>query len=133
MTNELLSPIPKVIAPPARVPAWAWILIPTVALIALIAVFAFGDPLALFKSSVPPVEDLTVERIVVTPGGFRVTVVNGGAAETTIAQVMVDDAFWQFEIAPGPTLPRLGHATITLAYPGSKPSRTSSSSSPSPA
>ena len=39
---------------------------------------------------------------------------NGGAADTTIAQVMVDDAFWQYEISPGPTLPRLGRATLTL-------------------
>jgi len=117
MADELLSPAPKVAAPLGRIPAWVWILIPTVALIALMAVFAFGDPLAIFKSAVPPVENLTVERIVVVPGGFRLTVMNGGAAETTIAQVMVDNAFWQFQVSPGSALPRLGRATITLAYP----------------
>src|SRR5436190_12978364 len=96
---------------------WLWVVIPLLALAALLAVFAFGDPLRFFKSKVPPVEDISFERIVVTPGGFKATIINGGAAASTIAQVMVDDAFWDFEITPGLTVPRLGHATLTIKYP----------------
>jgi zinc transporter, ZIP family len=96
---------------------WLWVVVPLLALAALLAVFAFGDPLRFFKSEVPPVEDISFERIVVTPDGFNATVINGGAAESTIAQVMVDDAFWDFEISPSVTLPRLGHATLTIKYP----------------
>jgi zinc transporter ZupT len=30
---------------------------------------------------------------------------------------MVDDAFWSFTVSPGPTLERLGRATVTISYP----------------
>ncbi len=96
---------------------WLWIVLPCLALVALLAVFVFGDPLRFFKSKVPPVEAISFERIVVTPDGFKATIINGGAAASTIAQVMVDNAFWDFEISPSLTLPRLGHATLTIKYP----------------
>ena len=35
----------------------------------------------------------------------------------TIAQVTVDNAFWNFSIVPAATIPRLGRATITIPYP----------------
>ena len=44
-------------------------------------------------------------------------VVNGGPDPVTIAQVQVDNAYWDFTIAPGNELPRLGHATIQIPYP----------------
>jgi len=100
----------------AGLPLWFWIVMPAVALVALVWVFAVTNPAAIFVSSVPPVEDLSVQRIVVVPEGFRVTVFNGGAVDTTIAQVLVDDAYWYFTIAPSATLPRLGQAIITIPY-----------------
>lgn len=106
--------------PPARAtswPTWAFALVPLVLLAGLLAAFALGNPLALFKSDLPPVEDLNVQRVVVTPDGFRLPVVNVGPAPVTISQVMVDDAFWEFEIEPSPTIPRLGSATISVVYP----------------
>jgi zinc transporter, ZIP family len=97
-------------------PFWFWIVLPAVALVALVWVFAVANPAAIFVSSAPPVENLSVQRIVVVPDGFRVTVLNGGPIDTTIAQVMVDDAFWDFTITPSATLPRLGQATLTIPY-----------------
>jgi zinc transporter ZupT len=94
----------------------AW-LIPLAALLAMLAFLAFGDPLAAFRSDLPPAEALSFERIDVTPDGFRATVVNGGPAPVTIAQVIVDDAYWHFTIEPSGELPRLGRATITIPYP----------------
>jgi zinc transporter ZupT len=44
-------------------------------------------------------------------------VVNGGPEPVTIAQVMVDDAYWNFTIEPSPTIDRLKTATINLPYP----------------
>src|SRR5689334_7845177 len=111
------NPKPLLSRPSLWGSTWLWVVIPFLALAALLAVFVFGDPLRLFKSKVPPVENLSFERIVVAPDGFKATLINGGAAETTIAQVMVDNAFWDFEITPGLTLPRLGHATLTIKYP----------------
>ena len=42
---------------------------------------------------------------------------NGGADPVTIAQVQVDDAYWEFDIQPDATIPRLGRATISIPYP----------------
>jgi len=98
-------------------PVWAAWLIPLAALVAMLAYLAFGDPLAFFRSDLPPAEAVTFERIDVTPDGFRATVVNGGPAPVTIAQVIVDDAYWNFTIEPSGELPRLGRATISIPYP----------------
>jgi zinc transporter ZupT len=69
-------------------------------------------------SGAPPVEELTVQRIVLPrPGEMVVQVANGGPSPVTIAQVAVDDAFWSFDIEPGPTIPRLGAATVRVPYP----------------
>jgi zinc transporter ZupT len=105
---------------PARTstfPGWGWIAVPLVALIALVAVFVLSNPAAVFTSAAPPLEDLAVQRIAVSETGFRVEVFNNGATEVTIAQVAVDDAFWQFNAEPSATLPRLGQATLTIPYP----------------
>lgn len=118
MSEPTTSPAPKALRlSTSRMTGWLLAGLPFLALAALLAMFAVGDPLRLFKSDVPPAEDLKVERIVVTSEGFRVSVINGGPTETTIAQVMVDDAFWQFDITPSPTLPRLGRAEIAITYP----------------
>lgn len=70
------------------------------------------------NSNLPPLEDLTVERVTLPADGMiELTLVNGGADPVTIAQVMVDDAFWQYEVQPNNTIPRLGRATISIPYP----------------
>ena len=50
-------------------------------------------------------------------GWIRVHVVNGGQDPVTIHQVAIDDAIWAFSIHPGPTIDRLGRATIEIPYP----------------
>lgn len=100
-----------------RLPLWVSALLPILALVLLLSVFAFGDPLALFKADLPPIERLTFERIRVVDDGFEVRVINSGPDPVTIAQVMVDDAYWGYSISPGPTLPRLAQAEIHIPYP----------------
>jgi hypothetical protein len=34
-----------------------------------------------------------------------------------VAQVMVDDAYWQFYVTPSATIPRLGRAQLSIPYP----------------
>ncbi|MDX1435998.1 MAG: hypothetical protein R3335_04260 [Anaerolineales bacterium] len=92
-------------------------LIPLAALGLMLSIFAFTNPLALFTADLPPIEDLTVEAVRVTPDGFEAVLVNGGPDPVTIAQVLVDEAYWQFEISPSETIPRLGSATIAIPYP----------------
>jgi len=102
---------------PSRFPAWVAALLPLVALALLLSVFTLGDPLALFKANLPPIEDLTFEQIRVVPDGFEVTLVNGGPDPVTVAQVLVDDAYWAFQMSPSPTIPRLGRARLHIPYP----------------
>ena len=106
----------KLIAP-RSLPLWVSGLIPLVALALMLAVFAWGNPLALFKADLPPIENLTFERVTVTPVGFEARLINGGPDTVTVAQVMVDDAYWQFAITPSPTIPRLGRAMLSIPYP----------------
>jgi zinc transporter ZupT len=98
-------------------PVWIYVVIPLVALGLMLSIFAFGNPLALFTANLPPVENLTFERISVTTAGFETTLINGGPNPVTVAQVMVDEAYWDFTITPGNTIPRLGRASLFIPYP----------------
>ena len=96
---------------------WLIGLLPIAALALMLAIFAFGNPLAMFRADLPPIETLNIERIAVTPAGFQVSLINGGPEPVTLAQVMVDAAFWQFSVAPAATIPRLGRASVAIPYP----------------
>ena len=92
-------------------------LLPIAALGLMLSLFAYGDPLSLFKADLPPIEALSFERVRVTDHGFEVTLVNGGPDPVTAAQVMVDDAYWEHTIQPSRRIPRLGRATLAIPYP----------------
>lgn len=98
---------------------WAMGVLPLILLALLVALFLFFDPTALFRAGFPPVEELTVERVTLnaTPRLITVHLVNGGPEPVTIAQVLVDEAYWAYDIAPGHTIPRLGRATVDIPYP----------------
>jgi zinc transporter ZupT len=94
------------------------------ALLLVLPLILLGGVIALFLNTggglqfaVPaPVEDLTIERTVMRPGQIDVVVRNSGPEDVTIAQVVVNDAVWNFGVEPATTIPRLGEATIHLAY-----------------
>ena len=115
--TTMTQPTTTTTASRPALPRWLTTLIPLAALGLLVVLFATTNPLAAFKSNLPPIEQLTVQRIALEPGRMIVSIVNGGPVPVTIAQVEVDDAFWLFDIQPSPTLPRLGTATIALNYP----------------
>lgn len=64
-----------------------------------------------------PVESLTIERFILTRDGIIAYLRNTGPQELTIAQVIINDALWPAQATPSPTIPRLGRATVFLAYP----------------
>jgi ZIP family zinc transporter len=72
--------------------------------------------LPFFGEGGPPVEELTIERIIVQEGQLVVKVQNTGAEDFTVAQVAVDEAYHNFAIEPGKVIPRLGKATITIPF-----------------
>ncbi|MEE9206768.1 MAG: metal transporter [Gemmatimonadota bacterium] len=97
---------------------WALGLAPLGLLAALVAVFVFLDPAGALRTGFPPVEELTIERVSLPePGVLKVHVVNGGPEPVTIAQVMVDEAYWDHEMEGDRTIRRLGRATLTIPYP----------------
>jgi zinc transporter ZupT len=101
-----------------KIPKWLLALFPFLLLIALIAGFVALNPLSRFTGAFPPLEELTFQRVLFPKSNqIQVTVINGGPDPVTIAQVLVDDAYWQFDISPGNTLKRLEQATIDLTYP----------------
>lgn len=99
----------------ARVVGWAVLPLVLLALVALIV--GRTGVLSFLRRGVPPVEQLTFERVVLKPNLIQVTVVNGGPDAVRIAQVMVDEAFWDYTIRPGQVVPRLGRATLEIPYP----------------
>ena len=101
----------------SRIPLWVSALLPLVALALLLSVFAFGNPLALFTADLPPIEDLTFEQVRVVEDGFEVTLINSGPDPVTVAQVLVDEAYWNYTIDPSHTIPRLGRAELHIPYP----------------
>lgn len=100
---------------------------PTTLVLLLLPLLVLGGLIVLFLrtggglnlSSPVPVEALSVERVVLEPGIIEISVRNTSLEEITIAQVIVNEAFWLFEATPSQTIPRLGRAVIRLEYPWS--------------
>jgi zinc transporter ZupT len=99
-----------------RLPAWLTGLIPLLAIGLMLLLFTIVNPLAMFNNNLPSIENLSIDRIRVVEDGFEVSVLNSGPLPVKIAQVMVDDAFWQFEIKPTGDLARFEKATIHIPY-----------------
>ncbi len=96
---------------------WGWFVLPLALLAVLSLVVVKGGTLSRLARGLPPVEELTVDRVRLTPGHITLDVVNGGPDPVTVAQVMVDEAFWTHTMTPHRTVPRLGTARIEIPYP----------------
>lgn len=92
---------------------------PLVLLAVLLVIFFGFGPLGVFIGAFPPVEELTIERIVIPePDHIVLHLINAGPEPVTVAQVTVDDAFWQFWTEPEDRrIPRLGRMKIHIPYP----------------
>jgi zinc transporter, ZIP family len=116
---EVRTSVPVIETSPATgLPLWFKGLAPLVLLAILVGVFLRTGTAGVFRPSLPPVEELTVERIRLPQFGvMEVRVVNGGPETVTVAQVMVDDANWVHSIDGSRTIDRLESRTITIPYP----------------
>ncbi len=87
-------------------------------LLALVLALIVATNAGLADRTVPPIETLNVQRVTLpAPGSIQMRVINDGPDPITIAQVMVDDAFYVYGMEPARTLRRLESATITIPYP----------------
>ncbi len=94
-------------------------------MLGLVAVLLLGAALAalallggrsLPERAGPPIEELAVERTVLTPGVIELTVRNTGPDPVQVAQVFVNDAYVDVTGGTDP-IGRLGTATLRLDYP----------------
>ena len=96
----------------------------TTAILLILPLVLLGGVIALFLTdrgglnlnSPAPIEALSIERTVLTPGSIDIHVRNSGPEELTIAQVIINDAVWQASVSPDTTILRLGRATVHLDY-----------------
>jgi zinc transporter ZupT len=97
--------------------AWLLALLPLL-LLGAVLTYLITTGGGLTQLSGPPVEQINIKRITLPePGMIDLEVVNDGPEPVTIAQVIVDEAYWSFTIEPSRTIPRLGQARIRIPYP----------------
>ena len=97
---------------------YVWAIVPLILLAGVVALFVSNGAGLQTPDGLPPIEELSIQRVTL-PAADQVVVevVNSGPQPVTIAQVIVDDAYWDFQITPSDTLPRLASATIRIPYP----------------
>lgn len=93
-------------------------LLAAIAAVALLVVaLVRGDLWRPPGSAVPPVEELSVERVLLDDGGISLLVQAGPWLPVRIAQVQVDGAYWSFEQDPLGSLPPLASGWLRIPYP----------------
>lgn len=119
MSDTTAPSQPATVVPRGR-PSLAWIalgLLPFLLLIAVLTLIIQTNA-GLGDRATPPIEQITIQRVrLPAPGQIVVDLVNDGPDEVTVAQVLVDSAYWQHDITPGRTLGRLQSARVTIPYP----------------
>ncbi|HEV8305106.1 MAG TPA: ZIP family metal transporter [Gemmatimonadales bacterium] len=95
---------------------WLLFAFPLALLAILSLVVVKGGTLSRLARGLPPVEELTVDRVRLIPGHITLDIVNGGPDPVTVAQVMVDEAFWTHTMTPDRTVARLARARIDIPY-----------------
>jgi zinc transporter ZupT len=94
-----------------------WFALP-LGLLALLSLLVLeGNTLRSLARGLPPVEELTVDRVRLAPGHVTVEVVNGGPDPVTLSQVIVNEAFWAHSVRPSREIGRLGRARVEIPYP----------------
>lgn len=113
LTGRPIMPTPRS-STPAKL---AWIALPLVLLGLAIAWLVVADPLKSFNNGAPPIEKLTFERTILDSNGLHLLVRGGGSEPMSIAQVQVDDAYWQFVQDPPGKIARGATAWLHLPFP----------------
>src|SRR5829696_2477926 len=100
-----------------RGPVWILLgLLPLLGLGVLLALIVLNGA-GVERDDLPPMEDLSVQRVALpTEYEFVLSVQNGGPEPVSLQQVVVNDALWDFRAEPSSTIPRLGSAEVTVPY-----------------
>src|SRR3989344_2967420 len=101
----------------SKVKFWSRALLPLILLGILLLMFIQFGPLGVFKSTVVPIENIFIQRIIFSPEHISLELFNDGPEPVTIAQVLVNDAYWQFEMTQSTTLEPLDRGKVEINYP----------------
>jgi zinc transporter ZupT len=95
-----------------------WALVPILALVACVSVFASagGSLVDLVGTNPPALDEFDIRRVEFRPGEIRIHVRNPQPDDLTIAVVTVDDAIVPFEVDGSPRLGRLASRTIVVPF-----------------
>ncbi|MFN2586843.1 MAG: ZIP family metal transporter [Actinomycetota bacterium] len=102
-------------APRGRAGQWLGWAGPALLAAVMVALLLWLDPIGSLRE-VPPVEEVAIERTVLNEGEIRLDLRNDGPDPVTISQVLVDDAYWSFDVGDS-TLGRLESTTLSIPYP----------------
>ena len=109
---------PEAVATKVSAGVWGVALVPLALLAALILLIVRTGPAERLRGEdVPPVERLAIERATLGSDGIVLDVLNDGPDPVTIAQVTVDDAYWDFTSEKGAVLRHLGRTRLVIPYP----------------
>lgn len=100
-----------------KFPKWLWAVIPLAILLGALALFLAENPLRSLGVDAPPVQELTVEQTRLNEDGIHLQVRANGSEPVSLAQVMIDEAYWAFTMKPEGPIPRLSSAQVTIPYP----------------
>ncbi len=95
-------------------------LVPLVALaVVVVCLLRYGpDWIKLGDEDNPDVEEISFTWTTLSPNEIKLDIVNNGPDPVTIAQVLVDEAYWNFKMEPrSKILERLQSGVITINYP----------------
>ena len=101
----------------SKLKLWISALLPVFLLLVLLLIFLKFGPLGVFKSTVAPIEKAFIQRVIFSPEHITLEIFNDGSEPITIAQVLVNEAYWQFEMTPSNILEPLQRGRININYP----------------
>ena len=88
---------------------------PLVLLAGLIWWFFHGGS-QLIERPVPPIEQISIRRVELKPGEFKLTIRNTGPMPVEMTLVTVDEAIWKAEFSPSRHLEQLQEATVRIPF-----------------
>jgi ZIP family zinc transporter len=90
-------------------------ILPPLLLAALIWWFFHGGS-QLIERAVPPIEQISIRRVELKPGEFKLILRNTGPFPVEMTLVTVDEAIWKAEFSPSRRLERLQETTLRIPF-----------------